>query len=132
VKRLHDAIPRAVHPDVYIGRILYVDYEVAKIDHSHDLRSQFFLKRNHFEHEKEIRVLYSSKERDPKKEGHYIENINLDVMIDQIVLAPKTADWFEECVKAFLNSVGCANKVVPSAMETEPPIIARRRPKKTK
>ena len=132
VKRLRDAIPDAVHPDIYIGRILYVDYKDAKIDNSHDLRSQFFLKRNHFEHEREIRVLYSAKNRDPKKEGHYIENIDLDVMIDKIVLAPKTADWFEESIKAFLSSVGCAKEVVPSALETKPPIMARRRPKKPK
>lgn len=124
VERLRDAIPA----DVYVGKVLYVDYEVANIDSLDDLRSQFFLKRNLFEHEKEIRVLYSMDKHNLEKTGHYIEGVDLGAMIEKIVLSPKTASWFQECVKAFLKPLGFDGKVELSALETEPPIKARPRP----
>ena len=121
VENLHAAIPL----DIYIGKVIYVDYHVAdEIDHEDDLRSLFFIKRNYFEHEREIRVLYSISEdsRDPKKTGHYVDDVDLERMIRSVILAPDTPNWFRESIEAFMQKVLPSIEVRESSLDAKPPI----------
>lgn len=111
-------------PNVCVGKVMYVNFETAKIDVKHDIRGFFFLKRNHFEHEREVRALYSVSNSDtaPAKPGRYVEGVHLERMIQSVVLAPRTPDWFrdsiEEVMKTFLPDV----HVRKSSLDAEPPI----------
>jgi hypothetical protein len=125
VENLRAAIPL----DTYVGKIIYVDYNIAdEIGRDDDLRSIFFIKRNYFEHEREIRVLYSISDdsRDPKKTGHYVDDVDLDRMIRSVILAPDTPGWFRESIEAFMQKVLPGIKVQESSLDAKPPMESSR------
>jgi hypothetical protein len=114
VQRLRDAMPI----EAYIGKVKYVDYSVANIDPKDDLRSVLFLKRNHFEHEREVRVVLpvSFEKSDSEKIGHYVD-IDLSELIEVLIISPKTPLWLHESVNAFMDTVGFSNKIKRSELD---------------
>lgn len=121
IKRLHAAIPEK---NVYIGKVAYVNYDTAEIAPDDDLRSILFLKRNHFDSEREVRILYSIEDakRDPAKTGYYVDDVVLEQMIQSIVLAPGTPAWLDESMRALMRQACPGIEILPSAMGKDPPI----------
>ncbi len=124
IKSLRAALCRKPDDDyIYIGKVIYVDYNTHDFDsRDYDLRGLFFLKRNHFDHEREIRALYSIPKGNPDKTGHYICNLDLSQMIQAVVLAPDTPPWSRESIEAIVQEACPGVRVLPSALKSEPPI----------
>jgi hypothetical protein len=115
VRRLRDAMP----VEAYVGKVMYVDYGVADFDVKHDPRSVLFHKRNHFEHEKEVRVVYSISpgKFDLGQTGHYVNDVDLSKLAESVILAPTTPAWLQECIIAFMRTIGFGNAIRRSDLD---------------
>jgi hypothetical protein len=93
VSRVKAAFEPCPHP-VYVGQVLYTDYEFGAIV-PELTRFPFLFKRDTFEHEREVRAVI----RVPSAPavGRYIP-VDLDTLIDQIYVAPTAPDWVMDMV----------------------------------
>jgi hypothetical protein len=114
-QRLRDALPT----EAYIGKVMYVDHSVADVERHHDLRSVLFLKRNHFEYEKEVRVVLSvsPENSDIDQIGHYVNDVDLGELVESVILAPNTPPWLHEGVKVFMQMIGFGSAIGPSELD---------------
>ncbi|WP_176397617.1 hypothetical protein [Bacillus cereus] len=90
--------------DLYIGEVRYINYNVDYIEGDCHLKP-FVHKRNSFEHEKEIRILYQldkQVEFDDVMVGEQID-CNLDALIENIYVAPESPGWFKDVVTSICN-----------------------------
>lgn len=124
-RRLRDSLKDKQH-DIYIGKVQYIDYE--KDIFLGLVLSPFVHKRKSFDHEKELRAiiqempkpgLYSEDKR-PFENGLYVP-VDLDLLINEIYLAPTSPPWIKELVESVSMKYGLKKKVRQSELD-EPPI----------
>ncbi len=112
-KRLVDSLNDCNDFSVYIGTIKYIDYEKDRIPFGNGLKP-FMHKRNHFEHEEELRALIWTPQdgkndiRDPsnnKYKGIFGLNIPviLDTLVERVYIAPKASSWNADLIRAILK-----------------------------
>jgi hypothetical protein len=110
--------------DLYIGAVSYFDYGLAdvppqaeSIDWGNQL-SYTFMKRDAFQHEKEIRaVVWDRVNTD--LQGHPVP-VDLSTLIDEVTVAPFAEQWFVELVERYLEERGLEVPVARSDIGSEP------------
>ena len=112
-------------PDIYIGKVQYIDYDKDNIPNY--LFSPFLHKRKSFEHEVELRAviqefpegkLLSEADR-PFEDGLYIP-VDLNLLINEIYLAPTSPKWLRELVESVTAKYGIKKKVRQSILDEKP------------
>ena len=114
VQRMVDSFQVTSEP-ISIGLVDYVDYNEDEIPWD----NVFYLslhKRKSFEHEKEIRALIMSAHTST---GAMVP-VNLDLLIENVYIAPDSPIWIHELVKKVLNRYGIEKEVVHSGLEERP------------
>jgi len=124
-KRLCDSF-KNFEEDVYIGKVIYIDYEKEMIPVDNALRP-FLFKRKSYKYEKEIRAVLMKWQKvndkfdlyyEPKSQGEYIDT-DLPVLIEKVFVSPSSKHWFYELVKSITNLYGVDKEVVYSDLFKE-------------
>ena len=113
---------------IYLGMVKYIDYETELIINNINSYSPFAYKRLSFEHEKEVRAVI---ERLPKGDmgidmsqttiEHGVKvKVDLELLIDNIYIAPSAPSWLSDLVKAVVNKYEYNFKVVQSDLNRKP------------
>ncbi|KZY43603.1 hypothetical protein [Oleiphilus sp. HI0086] len=120
---------RAIHRDygLFIGKVFYVDYD-------NDLGfppvpspvEPFFYKRKSFEHEKEVRVLIQQLfephyGREPLSEYGRNLSVDLELLIEEIVIAPFAPAWLFELMQSVVKRYGLDPSLVKRSVLNEAP-----------
>ena len=104
---------------IFIGEVNYINYNTDVIPDDW-LLVPLLYKRNHFEHEREVRVL-----KDPQGMSNIPENgeyspVDLSVLIQEVFVSPLSPDWFAELVKSVSDKFGLQAEIKLSALNTLP------------
>lgn len=114
--------------DVFIGKVKYIDFEKDWMPEGNTLYP-FVHKRKSFEHEKELRAIIQgfrykkNGKLDWSKplfdDGIYVQ-LDLDVLIDKIYLAPASPKWLFELVKSITKKYKLDKDVLQSSLDDVP------------
>jgi hypothetical protein len=116
-----------VEEDIYIGKVEYVDMENDIIPEGNTL-SPFFHKWKYYSYEQEIRLFTEIKpERgwdydwsmEEVEVGKYV-NVDINLLIGEVYVAPYCEKWFFELVKSSLRKYSLEKKVVKSRLGEDP------------
>jgi hypothetical protein len=115
----------ALPDDVYVGQVIYIDYEqqFLPID---NLLWPYMHKRRSFEHERELRALIpdlSSLSKSPRPEppaAGVWRDTDLSSVIEHVHIAPTAPQWFKETVEATIKQFGFEFKVTRSILDESP------------
>jgi hypothetical protein len=121
-QKLRDCFSK-IKNDIFIGQVKYIDYETESIDTSHgNIFSPFVHKRKSFEHGKEVRAITIETKNPWEKSIVHGLNIpvNLDILIENIYVAPNAPPWFESLVKSVIKRYGAVYPVIKSNLEKSP------------
>jgi hypothetical protein len=97
--------------EVALDEVSYIDSESAHLEKNY--RQPFFIKREHFAFEKEVRLYLRTTNIGSLPDTPYGYNIpiNLDLLIDEIYVHPDADDWFLEAVRALTDRFGLKKEV---------------------
>ena len=104
-------------PEIYIGRIKYVDYNTTPIGEQ-NLFTALLNKRKSFEHEREVRVVASEFQHEFAF-GKYLE-VEIPSLIHEVVVAPYSPEWFVDLVKSVAIRYDLKASVSKSEMDDNP------------
>ena len=103
---------------IHVGRVRYVDYN--KIDMPmKNLLEFYLLKRLSFKHEQEVRAITSTPDPMVESEGTYYE-VNLEILLEQVVIAPDSPKWFMDLVKSVSKRYNVEVPILQSNLEDDP------------
>ena len=112
--------------DIHIGRVKYVDYDKTFIPEA-KIFVPSLRKRKHFEHEHEVRAICRGLMQvapraitDMPVDGIYI-SVDLDLLVQGIVIAPYSDEWFTQLVKSVAGRYGLKMPVALSKLSETPP-----------
>lgn len=118
-------LERLLPDDVFVGRVIYVDYEKHVIPFGNILWP-YVHKRKSFEHEQELRALipdfknaFSSPPIEPTASGVW-RIVDLSALIDRVYIAPTAPEWFMNTVHATIKQFGYNIPVIRSALDDSP------------
>lgn len=103
--------------DLVVGEIDYINYDRDTIPDG--MLPTLYHKRESFEHEKEFRVSFLPEDDEEIGAGEYI-NIDKDILIDRIYLAPTSKDWFYNLVESVLDTYSVDCEIVKSDIYSDP------------
>jgi len=125
-KCLKDCLKDKEH-DIYIGKVNYIDYEKDLLPEDNKFY-RFLHKRKAFEHERELRAIIDDfpsnvEEYDPSdplwSEGLYVP-VDLDILIENIYLAPTSPKWLFDLVESVTEKYGLNKDVLQSSLDDKP------------
>ena len=97
---------------IRIGAVEYVDFETWEPNNRFfnigepNILKTFFLKREGFEHEKEIRAITNIAYNKHKQEKGILVAIDLNELVETIVISPISEDWFFNLVENIIKKYG--------------------------
>jgi len=113
---------------VFIGKVSYIDYKTDWLPEG-NIFYPFLYKRKSFEHEQELRAIILvdppttgdqlNLDKEVVGEGEYID-VNLDILIETVYVAPTSQDWFLNLVTAVMNRYDLKKKLVRSHLADDP------------
>jgi hypothetical protein len=110
---------------IYIGKVIYINYDTdtfytgeSKKYKAMNLGVPYIHKRNIFADEREYRAIHISNHHDPLSQPYF--PVDLDVLIESIVVAPESEDWFVDLTEKLLNQFLPGKKVIRSIHDQEP------------
>ena len=113
--------------EISIGKVKYLDYDQDKMPEEAQV-FPYLIKRNHFEHEREVRAInWTSHLKDSSKRasgelydvGRLFE-VDLTVLIQEIVVSPLAGDWQLKLTRSIVNRLGLNVRVIKSSLDKEP------------
>jgi hypothetical protein len=120
---------------IYIGKVTYLDFLADQPPTYGNTISVAFCKRKEFEHEREVRAVVVkapaewksgsppyAEHRDAHPKGFKLQ-VNLERLIEQVVLAPKSSSSFREEVQAALVRFGVCKPIAASHLDDLPALI---------
>ena len=112
VKRFLDVLPSQAS----IGLVKYVDYTQSWISEDNPVH-RYFHKRLSFQHEHELRAVVDLSDPHVPLFGRLVDDslkvgVDLNYLVDEIFIGPKSTDWFVELVVAVCKRYGL--KAVPT------------------
>jgi len=120
--------------NIKIGMINYIDYRYQKFDYSifDNPYLPLIYKRTSFEYEKELRALIinpkcvshmptSQEDLNQNPKGLSV-SVDLDILIENIFIAPKSPTWIKEVITSVLHKYGIYKEPLQSSLD-ESPII---------
>ena len=112
-------------PDIHIGVVNYIDYTSDSILEN-NLFYRFLNKRKSFEHEKELRAIIfqfppnrdnpPNLPKPPFKDGIGVD-VDLDLLVEKIKLAPKSPKWIRELVKLVMTEYRLNKPLIQSSID---------------
>jgi hypothetical protein len=104
IGNLIDSLDPKDERDIYISDVEYIDhdtqYTFGKAGGFTNLIAPFFCKGKYFQQEKELRLIYTNNEIKYKDDIYGLQfKVSLDTLIDEIWIAPKATNWFENLVQ---------------------------------
>ncbi|WP_243495774.1 DUF2971 domain-containing protein [Priestia aryabhattai] len=122
VSRLEKALEDV--PIKYMSEVKYIDYQNDHFEGEDNEASVYFFKRNHFEHEKEYRVIiprvfskdvgqqYKLVDEDEQNKhfGIHIPVTDLSTLIDNVYISPTAPEWFADVVTAVMEKFNLTDK----------------------
>jgi len=119
-----------VQEDVFIGRVLYIDYDREDIPTSNMLYP-LMTKRKSFEHEKEVRAviwrglqgaeqILNENAKAPWNDPGELIPVNMDVLIRAVYVAPGSPEWFVDIVKNVTHKYGFEKPIEHSRIDEDP------------
>jgi methionine synthase II (cobalamin-independent) len=125
VRSSYAKLSAALPKDVFLGEVIYIDYEQHAIPLG-NLLGPYIFKRKSFEHERELRALIAdlasglTNPAETAPAAGVWRDVDLVALIDRIYVAPTAPEWFLETVQATLRQFGFAFPVVRSALDEAP------------
>ncbi len=125
VRSTYGALAAGLPEDVFVGKVIYIDYE-QHIVPSGNLLWPYIHKRRSFEHERELRALIadftaiSTIPRPEPLETGVWRDVDLSSIIDRVYIAPTAPAWFVETVTATIHQFGFMFPVIRSALDESP------------
>lgn len=126
-KRLTSCFKDEKH-NIHVGRVKYIDFEKDWMPEGNSFYP-FVHKRKSFKHEQEVRAIIQEfsygknggidLSKTPFDDGIYI-SIDLDILINEIHLAPTCPEWLHEVVKSVTRKYGLNKKVLRSDLDKVP------------
>ena len=104
---------------IYIGEVTYIDYQTDLIPDALVLPPLLY-KRNHFEHEREVRVVKEPKSKSNLPEKGEYSPVDLSLLIREVIVSPLSPNWFAKLVKSVADKYGLQAGIKPSAFTTPP------------
>lgn len=97
--------------EVALDEVVYENSDVVSAEKNY--RQPFFLKREHFAFEKEVRLYFRSRIHHTLSDAPYgyKVQVDLDKLIDEIYVHPDADEWFFEAVKDLTKKYGINKKV---------------------
>ena len=102
------------HSDNEIGLVNYIDYKTSYVP-----PEPFWYKRQSFAHEREVRAIIDTLFKPVEARG-ILEPVNLEVLIEKIIIGPKSPDWFEDLVRSITLRYNYKFEIHRSEMDAEP------------
>jgi hypothetical protein len=99
--------------NVYIGPVLYMDYNSETIQEDNSL-NKFFRKRKSFEAERELRACFielvdgvgwSERALIVNPPGHYV-SCDIPTLVDRVFVSPTAPQWYAEAVSEVVSKFG--------------------------
>lgn len=133
VKSRYSRLRGAIEADpnrVYIGRVIYTDYESELIDDSNAL-TPLLHKRHSFRHEQELRMAVNrsaeiafpdgqlDRERIQNTSGTLI-SVDLSELVEEVVLSPGSPEWFADVVRETSARFDLKSPVRTSLLDSAP------------
>jgi hypothetical protein len=126
VQRLSDSLNKTTK-DIYIGKVNYVKFDSLERGSISGMQSAF-LKRLSFEHERELRAVYidlndermSTLGTFSKFVAGYDIEIEPDILIEKVLIAPTSPPWIEPVIQAALDKFSLNRTVVRSNLNDGP------------
>lgn len=89
---------------IYISDVNYIDYNTqytfCKTGGFANMLAPFFCKGQYFQQENELRLIYSNYEIDARNKIESAQfKVSLDILIDEVWIAPRARTWYENVVK---------------------------------
>ena len=106
---------------VFGSKVHYQDYQTDPIPYG-NVMLPLVHKRNAFRHEQEFRALYFQESDDTT--GGYCE-VDLLKLIEEVVVAPFSKDWFLDLVRSLAKRYGICDRVRRSTLSDDPMFIVR-------
>jgi len=112
IGRLKKALPKSDERSIYISGVNYYDETVGSTFKASggivNLLALGFSKRSYFRAEKEVRLLFHDNEArlDDKSPRGLQFPIDLNTLIEEVYVAPKSYQWFEEAVSHLMELYG--------------------------
>lgn len=126
-KHLFDCLPKEL-PNLVWGKVQYIDFKKESSLRGETFRDRFFYKRKSYEHEREIRAVllrfpgevhgYPSHLITTLSDGVYVKT-QVDLLIDEIYVAPGSPNWFLELVKNITEKYGLDKPVYRTSLDDE-------------
>ena len=107
IGNLIDSLDSNDKRSIFISDVNYIDYNTQytfeKTRGLANLLAPFFCKGKYFEQEKELRLVYVDYENN-KRDIEGVEfKVSLNTLIDEVWIAPKAKEWYENVVKKELK-----------------------------
>jgi len=110
-KKLYLGLGR--NPSISIGRVRYIDLKKGYAG----VNESFWRKRKSFEHEKEVRAIFSDHK---STEMGITIPCDLSVLIEEIFVSPSSPSWLMNLVNDVNSKYGLSIKVSSSELNEEP------------
>jgi hypothetical protein len=119
-ERLSGCFRKYEENDVYIGKVVYLDYQRQKMPED-NLFEPFVHKRKSFEYENEVRAVI----RQPALSGEknppgILAPIDICELIEEIYVAPTAENWIFELVVSLVKKYKLGKKVIKSGLYDDP------------
>ena len=114
-----------IRPNIYVGRVKYVDYDVDKIPNEEPLLA-YFHKRKSFEYEQELRAVFVNDPNTQSYDSSLLEKPGLyfhsyiESLIESVYVAPESPLWFRDLVKSVTTKYGLEVNVINSRLDETP------------
>jgi hypothetical protein len=105
--------------EILIKKVSYIDYG-AETFRERSPYAPYLHKRSSFEHEREIRALTFVDNRHGIGPAGIAISTNTDILIENIFVAPTSADWFLAAVQAVVDRFELSRKVQRSELDAMP------------
>ena len=114
---------------IHIGKISYIDYDLADIFSGQWWFGAFLCKRKSYEHEREVRAIIQIPPTEDEQAGdgkqdicdvgnHY--KVDLSRLIKEVIVSPYAPNWHLELIKSVAARYELAAPVVRSALADKP------------
>lgn len=114
-----------VRPNIYVGRVNYVDYDIDEIPNEEPLLA-YFHKRKSFEYEQELRAVFVNDPNTQNYDSSLLEKPGLyfhsyiESLIESVYVAPESPLWFRDLVKSVTKKYGLEVNVINSRLDEIP------------
>lgn len=106
---------------IYIGKVHYIDYAVDLVPEGNSFGPLLY-KRNHFEHEREVRAMISAPPPLNQKQPGRHAQVDLSRLIHEVRISPLAPVWFSDLVQSIAVKFNVNVAIVNSSLSDSPPL----------